>query len=76
MEGFGVSDISYVTPVDSGSYVMPLGTAWGPEPGGRYWGPGSRDSSCKASLGRGMLDDSSRCQYFSIVKFYCVESSE
>ena len=55
---------------------MPLGTAWGPEPGGRYWGPGSRDSSCKASLGRGMLDDSSRCQYFSIVKFYCVESSE
>ena len=61
---------------DVGSSGMPLGATWGSDPGGRSWGPGSSESYFRASLGRGMLEDSLRCHYFSRVNFSYIASSE
>ena len=76
MEGLGVSDLTSITCTGAGSSIMPLGAAWISDPGGRYWGPGSRESSCKSSLGRFMLEYSLLCHYFARVKFSCLANSE
>ena len=69
VEGLELSYMESINFTDTGSFVMPLSAAWGPYPGGRYWGAGSRKSSFRDSLGRGMLDYLLRCHYFSRVKF-------
>ena len=72
MEGLAVSELASITCADSGSSVTPLNATQGSNPGGRSWGTGFSESSFLASLGRGMLDDSSRCHYFAGVKISCV----
>ena len=56
MGGLGVSEMASIPYDESGSSFVPLGATWGSDPGGRYWVPGSSESSCQASLGRGMLE--------------------
>ena len=47
--------MAYITYTDAGSSVIPLGEAWESDPVGGYWVSGSRESSCQASLGRGII---------------------
>ena len=65
-----------VTCVDTLSSIMLLGAACIFDPGGRSWVPGSYEPSYQASLGRGIIEDELRCQYFARMKFSCVSSSE
>ena len=60
----------------SGSSIILMGDTWGSDPGGRYWGPGSSESSCQASLGRGIIEDYLRWHYFSRAEFSWVAISE
>ena len=76
VEGLGVYYLASIPCNYSGYSVIPLGSAWVSGPGFRSWGPVSSDSSFKASLGRGILEDSLRYHYFDRVKFSCVEIYE
>ena len=75
-KGLELSYLASIYCAEPGSSVMLLGATWVSDPGDRSWGPGSSDSSCQASLGRGMIEYSLRCHYFARVKFYCIEISE
>ena len=76
MEGIIVSEMDYIPCTDVGSSVMLLGVASGSDPVGRSLGPGFNESSWQDSLGRDMIEDYLRFQYFARAKFSCVVSSE
>ena len=76
MEGLVVSDMASITCSDSVSSVMSLGETRVSDPGVRHWGPGSSESSCQASLVRGMIEGSLIFYYFAREKFSCVSNYE
>ena len=76
LDSIGFYELEYVPCNGAGFSIVTLGKAWGLGPGGRSWDPGSCRSSCQASLGGDMLEDSWICHSFERVKFSCVLSSE
>ena len=51
-----MSEMTSITCADAEYSVMLLGETWGSDPGVRSLGTGSSESSCHASLGRGILE--------------------
>ena len=76
VEGIIISDITSIHCTYIGSSFIPLGAAWVSDPVCSFWGPGLSESSCKASLGMGMLEVLLICHSFARVEFYWVASYE
>ena len=74
VEGIGISELASIPCAYSGYYVMTLGETLVSDPVGSSWVRGSSETSFRASLGRGILEDLLTCHSFSRVSFSCVAS--